>query len=360
LPNTEGGLSIILVHAAYVVVETAIVVLMALRMRKDSVESEELSAAISAILQGEKVDLAVRTSGATPLLNQFDNFIGEVNGLVTHVSGASQSLQRNSSELGGITDSMKVLTNQQHSDSDSIASAVEEMSAAIIEVSSNAERAADNAANANENARACRSTNDVTRDSIQQMAEVVSKAVGTIDSLNERANSIGTILNVIRGIAEQTNLLALNAAIEAARAGEQGRGFAVVADEVRTLAQRTQESTAEIDTMIASLQDESRLAVEVIQSSQTFVDRCVENTDASLELMDKVNDAMEEITKLNLLIATATNEQSAVTQEIGVNVNAIVEAGGSIVNSTDVAVETGGTLQEIANDLQRFTLRFEA
>ena len=187
----------------------------------------------------------------------------------------------------------------------------------------------------------------------------MNDASDKIRGLDEQTKSIGTVLDVIRGIAEQTNLLALNAAIEAARAGEQGRGFAVVADEVRTLAQRTQQSTEEIDKMIDSLQVSSHSVVESINSSLSDADACVENTRASLELMETVSGSIGEVSQMNGMIATSASEQASVIGEISRNLSNILTASNKAAEDSVRAEKSGADLLSMSASLGDLAHRFK-
>jgi methyl-accepting chemotaxis protein len=163
---------------------------------------------------------------------------------------------------------------------------------------------------------------------IENLVLEVEQAAEVIKNLEQESNSVGSVLEVIRGIAEQTNLLALNAAIEAARAGEAGRGFAVVADEVRTLASRTQESTAEIDGMIARLQSEARSAVQAMEKAQDGAQSNAKQVETLAESLEGISGAVRLINEMNTQIAAAAEEQTAVSEEVNrniVNINSLAE-----------------------------------
>jgi methyl-accepting chemotaxis protein len=184
--------------------------------------------------------------------------------------------------------------------------------------------------------------------SIEELAKEIGNASNVITNLEQDSENIGSVLDVIRGIAEQTNLLALNAAIEAARAGEQGRGFAVVADEVRTLASRTQQSTQEIQTMIERLQQGAHNAVDVMKASQSRTTDTVGHANKAGEALNSISNYVGDINDMNLQIASAAEQQSAVAEEINQNV----------VRITDIAQHTSDSMQEIAsssNDLAQLS-----
>lgn len=358
LANDNLGFSIILIHAGYVVVETVVLAYMCFQLNKEATQSAEMMNVISNAVSGEKIDISGRTSGATELLAQYNVYAEGVELLVRQVGHAIEQLSRNGSSLKSVIVNINDSSNRQFNESDMVASSVEEMTAAIAGVSSNADIAAGSAVKASDSILNCKTINEKASRDIQSMSTVILEAVNTIERLNKNTESISQVIDVIRGVAEQTNLLALNAAIEAARAGEQGRGFAVVADEVRSLAQRTQEATTEINTMITELQKESISAVEVIQRSNTHVDSCVDNIEKSLELVTIVNTVISEINDMSTLIATSAVEQLAVTKEIGENITSIVNIGQSVVQESRVASEASDELQEISSSLSNLSGNF--
>jgi len=228
--------------------------------------------------------------------------IEQINDVAIRISAMSQDSQKR--------------IREQHEASRSITTAFNEMSQAIDEVAHSTESAAQSANAADQAATTGQDVIRSTIDSTEQLAREVQTAGSLITDLEAKAESIGSVLDVIRGIAEQTNLLALNAAIEAARAGEQGRGFAVVADEVRTLASRTQQSTEEINAMIHSLQEGTRNMVDAINRSRQLSDRNVEFAARSGDTLNAIANAVQTITDLNHQIASAAQEQAHVTSNI--------------------------------------------
>lgn len=343
LPSTELGISVIFLHAAYVVIESAVIVWMSIDLKKEFLASIELSTTTRAIVKEDKIDLSIRTSRSNKLLQDFDHYTETVCELVDQVAQSSTKAHNTTSELLTLSTNLQSLSSTQQQQTDMIASAVEELTASAREVSHNANQAADAASLAHQNSQLCRDSSSVTETNILNLNQQIAEASQTILSLDQETTEIGSLLDVIRGIAEQTNLLALNAAIEAARAGEQGRGFAVVADEVRSLAMRTQKSTEEIDRMIEHLQKGSGKAVSTIEASQSLVKTCVENTHQGLELIERVEQAINKINDMNQVIASSANEQSTVTADISRSLNEIVtsafETNDQISNSNSMIEE---------------------
>jgi len=194
---------------------------------------------------------------------------------------------------------------------------------------------------------------------IRELANEVDNATETLHQLEAQSDTIGNVLDVIRGIAEQTNLLALNAAIEAARAGEQGRGFAVVADEVRTLASRTQESTQEIQDMIERLQSGTKQAVKVMNNSKEKVAQSVEQSNKTGETLASISSTVAIISQMNAQIASATEEQSATTTEITRSIDTIMSATNQSADSAKLADEASEKLKQITNDLVALIKQFK-
>ncbi|MGL5628277.1 MAG: methyl-accepting chemotaxis protein, partial [Plesiomonas shigelloides] len=199
---------------------------------------------------------------------------------------------------------------------------------------------------------------DQSQDSIRKLAQEVGMATDVIMELNQHADNISSIMLTIRAIAEQTNLLALNAAIEAARAGEQGRGFAVVADEVRMLSQRTHVSTEEIDTMIHNLQQATRRAVEIMAQSQTLAQTSVTDADSAAVSLNQIAEAINTISDMASQIASAAEEQNSVTQEITRNTESIKEASTDLAQEANDAARQAASLSELSLTLRQEVNRF--
>jgi len=257
--------------------------------------------------------------------------------ILSDVRDTSTDLQHNATQLANTTELTREGVTVQMRETDQVATASTEMTHAIEEVSRNAHQAADAANNANyETEKGNKVLEDAIK-SIHSLAARIDAAGLVIKRVETDSASIGSVLDVIRGIAEQTNLLALNAAIEAARAGEQGRGFAVVADEVRSLAQRTQESTQEIQGMIERLQGGAREAVRSMADGSEEMERTMAQAALAGESLSAIKQAVSLINDMNTQIASATEEQMAVSQEISRNV----------VNISDVAKSSSHSVQEV-------------
>jgi len=358
LQTVDNGIGIIFLHAAYVVVETGVLIWMSVDLEKEYVAADELKTATEKILTDQKIDLTVRTSGRTAMLQHFDDYTSRIQALVSDVRTRSESLKETSNLLVEVSGQVSGNADSQHEQTDMISTAVEEMTAAAKEVSRNAEEAASAATSAQAHANQCAEGSADTEQGIRQLEGDIRGAAETIANLDKESNEIGTVLDVIRGIAEQTNLLALNAAIEAARAGEQGRGFAVVADEVRSLAQRTQQSTEEIDRMIDSLQKGSASAVRVMEASQAQVDHCVRLTLNNMELMQKVSADIDAINEMNQVIASSALEQSAVTDEISGNLNTIVANSEATLSEIKRSNASVAELSELAQHMDNLSRNF--
>ncbi|MBL1275417.1 MAG: methyl-accepting chemotaxis protein [Ectothiorhodospiraceae bacterium] len=235
--------------------------------------------------------------------------------------------------------------DQQHMETDQLATAITEMAATVTEVARNTNEAAKATQVADAEANEGLKVMTATGESIQRLAGDVEDAATAIQSLEDDSKNIGTVLDVIKAIAEQTNLLALNAAIEAARAGEQGRGFAVVADEVRNLASRTQESTLEIEATIDKLQLGARNAVKVMEKGRSQAQDSVEKANSAGQLLGNITSAVNTMADMNTQIATAAEQQSSVAEEINRNIEGINVLANQTANH---ALESSNNVSEMA------------
>ncbi|MCW8827182.1 MAG: methyl-accepting chemotaxis protein [Gammaproteobacteria bacterium] len=284
-----------------------------------------------------------------------DNF----SSVIQNLSNATGQLASAAEETSTVTEQTSQGINRQQVETEQVATAMNEMSATVHEVAQNAALAAESARMADDAASQGRGVIEQTISVINGLASDVERASGVIHTLEQGSVDIGSVLDVIRGIAEQTNLLALNAAIEAARAGEQGRGFAVVADEVRSLASRTQESTKEIDEMISRLQSGAREAVEAMELSRKQAQAGVDQAAEAGASLNDITNAVTQINDMNTQIASAAEEQSSVAEEINRNIITITQ----VADETAVgAVQTSNASTEVARlseELQELVSRFK-
>ena len=289
----------------------------------------------------------------------FNRFSEKVRQMVLQVSGSTSQLAAAAEEMSMITSETNKGVQKQQSETEMVATAMNEMTATVQEVARHATEASDAAQSADNEAQSGKSVVQETVSSINTLANEIEAATSVILKLETDSDNIGTVLDVIRGIAEQTNLLALNAAIEAARSGEQGRGFAVVADEVRTLASRTQESTQEIQTMIESLQQGSRNAVKAMESSQQQSQKSVEQATNARGSLDAITDAVTTISTMNIQIANAAKEQSSVSEEINQNVVNISQVVEQTAEGAQQTLTASHELANLANELQNLVGQFK-
>jgi methyl-accepting chemotaxis protein len=289
----------------------------------------------------------------TAMAGGFNQFASRIQEMVKQVGSSTDELAGAVDDLHEVTTTTRDGVQRQKNEIDQVATAMTEMAATVQEVARNAATAAEAARNANGEAGSGKRVVEETIQAINALASEVQGASDVISQLAADSEAIGGVLDVIRGIAEQTNLLALNAAIEAARAGEQGRGFAVVADEVRTLAQRTQTSTQEIQEMIEKVQGGARNAVSVMESGREQAADSVSKAGEAGASLETINNAVSAINDMNMQIASAAEQQSAVAEEINRN----------IVNIGTVADETADGSTKIASanqDLARLGAQLQS
>ncbi|MFL1525241.1 methyl-accepting chemotaxis protein [Pseudomonas sp. O230] len=284
----------------------------------------------------------------------------QVGAVVGRIGDASHRLAGHAAELVDHLQGSHNSTLAQQTETDQVAAAIDQMSASVAEVASHAQQASQAADLAGSETREGHRLVSESRQAVLRLAEELASATEVIHHLEGHSSEITGVLDVIRSIAEQTNLLALNAAIEAARAGDAGRGFAVVADEVRGLAQRTQQSTNEIQRMISTLQNSTRDAVVVMQQSSEQVDNSVEQARRAADALEAISRRVNQITQMSLQIASAVEEQSTVSEDINRNIISIrsacevtvSEGQQSQANSSDVA-GLAGDLQLLAQEFWR-------
>ena len=274
------------------------------------------------------------------------------------VSASTAQLAAAAEELSAVSEQTSQGIGQQQSGTDQVATAMHEMTATVQEVARNTATAADAARQADGVAKSGTAEVQQTTEAIGALAAEVDRAAQVIQKLSEDSKSIGVVLDVIRAIAEQTNLLALNAAIEAARAGEQGRGFAVVADEVRTLASRTQQSTQEIQEMIARLQAGAGEAVKVMVHGRSQAQTCVGQAGRAGAAFDSIARAVSRITDMSTQVAGAVEEQSAVAEDINRNIVSISQISAQTAAGARQTAAASGELAQLAAQLQSLVGQF--
>jgi methyl-accepting chemotaxis protein len=327
----------------------------ALIARSITAPIKRVASSFEEIADGDgNLDVRLPTAGndeTARLGRAFNRFIERIQATVEQVAKASIRLAPVVENFSsGAEKTHRGMVHQQ-SEIEQIAAAVNEMSATVHEVASNTSLAADAAHQADQDSGKGKQVVASTIDAISHVATEMDHIAEVIARVNDDSQRIGSVLDVIVGIAEQTNLLALNAAIEAARAGEQGRGFAVVADEVRTLAQRTQRSTEEIRGMIEGLQGSAKQAVGVIEDGRKSTNVSVEQAGLAGEALDAILMAVDTINSMNTQIATASEEQSAVADEINRNISRISEVTMQTTNESSSLSEDSEILVKLSEEL---------
>lgn len=293
------------------------------------------------------------------LSKYIDGFLENLQNTMNTIIDSSKQLSNASSQVKTATYDSSQMLDKQSSETAQVACAINQMTTAIDHVARDTQIANDSASNANSRIIEGNVLVQETHSSIKSLADDVDDSSKVLSELQKHSENIGHVLDVIKEIAEQTNLLALNAAIEAARAGEQGRGFAVVADEVRTLAQRTQDSTSEIETIISDLQRGSEQAVNVMEASLSKSYETLEKAEKMTEFLSSIREAVSNVLEMNTQISTAAQEQASVTQEVNSSIVNIENISKESLSNSKNAETAGEKMAKLSDNLQRLISRFK-
>ncbi|MCE9848246.1 methyl-accepting chemotaxis protein [Aeromonas allosaccharophila] len=354
----EAPLSSLLITQFVLAIVVLVISVLAISWQVSSLLGPLVRVSQALMVAADKGDLTQRVKIETRdevglLGNSFNHFFGGLHPLIDSIRGLASELSIEA-ERSLVTNQATVekLMHQQQ-EVTMVATAVTEMASATMEIAGNAENTAAAAQQSAQSSEQGKMLVNKTRQSINGLAEEVGQATEVIGELSRHAQAITSILSTIQGIAEQTNLLALNAAIEAARAGEQGRGFAVVADEVRVLSRRTQDSTQQIQSTIETLQQTTARAVSLMQTSQGLADNSVQDADQAVRALEEITSAISLISDMAGQIATAAEEQTQVTGEITQNTTAIKDVSDEITAAAMRDLDQAQSLKGRATDLNQ-------
>lgn len=323
---------------------------------------EDFSDKVKQITSQQDLTIRIPTNGNNEFSDlgaSLNNMLDSLASFIRNMRDRAENLAKNSHHLNQATDNAAEKVNQQNLEINAAATATTELSASISEVAQSAEKAATQMRTTRSHVNSSMSVANDTQTDIYQLQKNMDSAINAMGQLETESQGIGAVLDVIQNIAEQTNLLALNAAIEAARAGEQGRGFAVVADEVRTLASRTADSTGEIRTKIESLQKGVENALNSVQASQKNTHSSIEKVESNVTSMKEVTGYVDEVDEMNAHIATAAEEQNQVTEEINRNVLLIKDLSENILELASNITDSSNDVDNVSVDILKQVDQFK-